>query len=137
MSPHTYQQWLAVAKQRASDAEAISKHQPQSVGSVYLAGYAIECSLKALLHRQGRPFPQHGNEGHNLKGLWEASGFRLCDLQDTKGIQTFFLQEWNTAWRYETTIPSNPGLAIADLMQGAKLLTGKIQTAVRRRPKRR
>ncbi|NES19004.1 MAG: hypothetical protein F6K41_08760 [Symploca sp. SIO3E6] len=137
MSPHSYQEWLAVANERALDAEAIHKNRPQSVCSVYLAGYAIECSLKALLQRQGKPFPKHGNEGHNLKALWEGSGFRLCDIQDSKGIQTFFIQKWDTALRYETSLPSNPGLTIADLIQGARQLTGKIQTAVRRRPKRR
>jgi len=32
-----------------------------------MAGYAIECSLKAYLQREGKPFPTSGSEGHNLK----------------------------------------------------------------------
>jgi hypothetical protein len=134
MAPTSPQGWISLANERAADAEAINKERPNSVGCVYMAGYAIECSLKALLQSKGKEFPKHGREGHHLVGLWKKSGFKLSDLEDNKGNQTFFLEQdkWNTALRYESSFPSSCGLEIADLIAGAKLLTGKIQTQVRR-----
>ncbi|WP_013320549.1 HEPN domain-containing protein [Gloeothece verrucosa] len=55
MSPNTYQEWLNVALERIADAEAIHKHNPNAIGAVYMAGYAIECSLKALLQKKAIP----------------------------------------------------------------------------------
>jgi hypothetical protein len=46
MAPNTSQEWIDVAKERAADVEALKQRQ---VGAVYMAGYAIECSLKAYL----------------------------------------------------------------------------------------
>lgn len=134
MSPTDAQGWIAVAKERGADAQAIYKERPNSVGCVYMAGYAIECSLKALLQRQNKGFPKHGQDGHNLAGLWQASGFKLAELNDSQGIKTFFLEKekWNTALRYETSVPNDLGLKIDDLMKGAMELTGWIQTRVRR-----
>ncbi len=130
MSPNTAQEWIAIAQERAADAEAMKTSRCTSVGSVYMAGYAIECSLKALLQSKGTPFPKHGNEGHNLRGLWEASNFRVSDLNDSKGTKAFFLQDWNTALRYELSCASS--LEVTELVDGAKELTSWIQTRIRR-----
>jgi hypothetical protein len=130
MSPNTAQDWIAIAQERAADAEAMKTSRCTSVGSVYMAGYAIECSLKALLQTKRTPFPKHGNEGHNLRGLWEASNFRLSDLNDSKGTKAFFLQDWNTALRYELSCASS--LGVTELVDGAKELTSWIQTQIRR-----
>lgn len=62
MTPTTAENWMAVANDRAMDAEAIEEKQPNSVGSVYMAGYAIECSLKALLQKRGIPTPTFGKD---------------------------------------------------------------------------
>jgi hypothetical protein len=132
MSPNTAQDWLAVAKERASDAEAIHKQYPNSVGAIYLAGYAIECTLKALLQKRGISYPTSGREGHNLQGLWKAARFQFSDLQDTQGTQTFFLEKWSTDLRYETALPVNIGLEVQELMTGAKHLSGRIRTEIRR-----
>jgi len=104
-----------------------------------MAGYAIECSLKALLQRKGIELPTHGKEGHHLAGLWKKSGFQYSDLKDSQGIQTFFLEpeKWNTGLRYETSLSNNLGLKTKDLIQGAKLLTGCIQAQVRRSKRRK
>ncbi|MEB3830617.1 hypothetical protein [Phormidium sp. CCY1219] len=69
MEPTTADDCSAVANERAADAEAIAKCRPTSVGSVYIAGYAIECSLKALLQKRGIPTPTSGALGHNLHKL--------------------------------------------------------------------
>jgi len=129
MNPSTPQEWIAIAIERAADAEAL-KQQNRSLGAVYMAGYAIECSLKAYLQREGKPVPAYGAEGHNLKALWKASGFHFCDLPDTEGEMTFYIESWNTELRYEFAfdfpVPSN------DLIEGAKRLTGWIHNRIRR-----
>ena len=135
MTPNTSEQWLDVAKERANDAQAIHKNRPNSIGAIYMAGYGIECSLKALLQHRGTGFPKHGSEGHNLRGLWAACKFRLSDLSDAKGSKTFFIENWDTSLRYESKFESS--LEITDLVEGAKQLTGWIQTQIRRTRRRK
>lgn len=130
MTPTTAGGWIAVANERAADAEAMKTQRATSVGPVYMAGYAIECSLKALLQRQGKSFPSYGQEGHNLRGLWEASGFRLSDLHDLNGTKAFFIRQWSTDLRYESSLVGS--LQVAELVDGARDLTGWIQARVRR-----
>ncbi|WP_017306032.1 hypothetical protein [Spirulina subsalsa] len=96
----------------------------------YLAGYAIECSLKALLQKRGTGFPKHGQQGHNLRGLWEAANFQLSDLADPTGAKTFYLEKWDTSLRYEVSCDSS--LSHQELVEGAKQLTVWIRTQVRR-----
>ncbi|NER00283.1 MAG: HEPN domain-containing protein, partial [Cyanothece sp. SIO2G6] len=100
-TPSTAEEWLSVSRDRGADANGIVQNRPTSVGSVYMAGYAIECSLKALLQARNQPFPKHGEQGHNLRNLWQSSGFRLSDLSDSKGAKAFFINQWNTSLRYE------------------------------------
>ncbi|MGL4501658.1 MAG: HEPN domain-containing protein [Planktothrix sp.] len=130
MQPTTVEDWIEIANNRAADAEAIRKVEETSVGSVYMAGYAIECSLKALLRSQNTPFPKSGREGHNLKGLWDSCGFKLSDIKDPTGAQTFFIDNWNTSLRYQSTCGSH--LKVPELLKGSQKLTGWIQTQIRR-----
>ncbi|OLT61426.1 HEPN domain-containing protein [Moorena bouillonii] len=125
MVPNNYKDWLDIANERAADAEAILKNRSQSIGSVYMAGYAIESSLKALLRSRNKSFPKHGNQGHNLRGLWEAAGFRLSDIRDSTGAKTFFIENWDTSLRYQITC--NSSLTMAELVDGAKQLTNFIK----------
>jgi HEPN domain-containing protein len=134
MTPNTANEWMEIAKERAADAEAVKITRSASIGCVYMAGYAIECSLKALLQSTNRPFPKSGQEGHNLRKLWEEAGFRLSDLSDSTGAKTFFIENWDTSLRYELNFESS--LTMAELVDGAKQLTGWIQTRTRR-PRRR
>ena len=133
--PNSVEDWLSVATERGDDARANLNMRPGSVGPVYLAGYAIECSLKALLRAKGKPFPASRSAGHDLQGLWEACGFRLSDLRDSNGAKDFFIEEWSTDLRYETTPPER--LPAQELLTGAGDLTGWIQTRVRRERVRR
>ncbi len=137
MNPSTPEQWLAVAKERGAEAKIINENLPHSIGAVYLAGYAIECSLKAFLQKQNRGFPKYGNEGHNLKGLWRASNFRLSDLNDYNGSKTFFIENWETDLRYQTELELNSGLTEEELIKGAKELAGWIQQQIRRYQRRK
>ena len=41
MQPGTWEQWLNVAIERAQDADSIAKERSDSIGAVYIAGYAV------------------------------------------------------------------------------------------------
>ena len=71
----------------------------------------------------------HGKEGHNLRGLWHAAGFRLSDLSDSSGNQTYFINHWDTSLRYQTALDT--GHSVDDLIKGAQKLTGLIQQRLR------
>jgi HEPN domain len=131
----TENEWSSLARERAADAEAMATVRVTSIGCVYMAGYAVECSLKAFLQSQGKSFPTSGRDGHNLRKLWETSGFRLSDISDTAGAKAFFIAQWDTSLRYKLAYDSS--LTIEELVSGARLLTGWIQSQVRRRPRRR
>ncbi len=84
--PSTHSQWIEAARQRALDAETLLSGDGYSVGPVYMAGYALECSFKGLLRLRGENIPK-GKEGHNLMNLrslcnlpWSGirPGFRPC-----------------------------------------------------------
>ena len=136
MEPTTAQDWIIVAEQRLADARAILKERPDSVGSVYMAGYAIECALKGLLQKRGIASPKRGQEGHDLMGLLKTSGLRMSEINDPKGIKTFFIQEWTTDWRYETSLP-NGGMELSELVEGAAQLLGWIKLQIRPRRRRK
>ncbi len=129
--PQTHQAWHDTAVERAADADAMLPERQISVGSVYMAGYAVECMLKAYLQKTNRPRATRGREGHNLKGLWRSAGFRLSDIADHSGAKTYFLQDWDTALRYQSTteeLTHSPG----ELVAAAKQLTGWIANQLRR-----
>jgi hypothetical protein len=94
-----------------------------------MAGYVIECYLKAYLQKNGISQPPHGKEGHNLRGLWSAAGFRLSDLIDSDGNQTYLINNWDTRLRYQTALES--GLSAAGLVKGAQTVAGLIQKRLR------
>jgi HEPN domain-containing protein len=63
------------AIERYDDALVLRK-AGRLVGATYLAGYSVECMLKALLHTTVSPAKKHevdkwfrGSDGHNLEGL--------------------------------------------------------------------
>lgn len=129
--PTSAEDWCAIAEERVSDARALSENAPQSVGSVYMAGYGIECSLKALHKRRNMPFPSARAEGHDLRGLWESLGFKLSDIRDdSNGAKTYFVDRWSTDLRYEKAV--DVPLPSAELVKGAGALTGWILTRVKR-----
>ncbi|MGK7889578.1 MAG: HEPN domain-containing protein [Leptolyngbyaceae cyanobacterium] len=133
--PSTAEEWLCIATERGADADAIIKSGNTSIGSIYLAGYAIECSLKALLQAKNQPFPKHGEQGHNLRNLWRSSGFCLSDISDSKGTKAFFIDQWSTSLRYEKSLESS--LSPEELVDGAKQLTGWIQRQIRKKGRKR
>ncbi len=128
--PANAEEWIEVAHQRAADAESMLPARGQSVGPVYMAGYAIECALKGFLARNNIARPRMGPEGHNLRRLWKASRFRLRDLSDSQGFKSFYLELWSTDLRYASRLDSD--LETAQLVAGAGQLFGWIQKQIRR-----
>ncbi|RLB95418.1 MAG: hypothetical protein DRH50_04245 [Deltaproteobacteria bacterium] len=135
-APSTTDEWMAVARERGADAEAVISSRAASIGSVYMAGYAIECAIKGYLQHKGIPRPTSGQDGHNLKGLWLQAGFRLADLKDPVGVKTFFIQKWSTDFRYLVSIPQDMADP-ADLVNAAKKVAGWIQAQIKRQRRRR
>ncbi len=135
MDPANAEEWIEVANQRAMDAAAMLPVREQSVGPVYMAGYAVECALKAYLDRNDIQRPRMGPEGHNLRRLWAASGFRRRDLNDRRGFKSFYLERWSTDLRYASHLDSE--LETTELVDGARQLSGWIQKQIRRRSRRR
>ena len=128
MEPNTPEKWIEVAKERSQDAGILHSGN-RSLGAVYMAGYSIECYLKAYLQKNGKSQPPRGKEGHNLRGLWSAAGFRISDLSDSDGHQTYFIESWDTQLRYQTAL--GLGLSGDELIKGAQKLTGLIQRRLR------
>jgi len=136
MGPTTVDQWIDVAKERSADACSLSSLRPGSVCCVYIAGYAVECYLKAYLQCCGKRFRKSGPGGHNLRSLWADSDFQLSDLQDDKGDRTFYINQWSTDLRYEVQMEAG-GLEFSQLVDGARKLCGWLNCQIRRRSKRR
>jgi HEPN domain-containing protein len=136
MAPNTFDDWIEVSRERQEDARALLSRK-NSVGPVYMAGYAVEASLKAFLKKVNIEFPRTGDEGHNLKGLWQQAGFRLKDIKDKNGERAFFVEEWRTGLRYEVS-PDVLHLRDSDsLVNAAGDLSGWIQNQIRRRRRKR
>jgi hypothetical protein len=130
MSPDRWEDWREVANKRMTDARSMLPSRTDSVGPVYMAGYAIECSLKALLQQRGSGFPTQGSEGHNLRGLWASAGFTLGDIPGSDGFSTYYVEAWCTDLRYAVT-ERFPGTC-DEMLTGAATLVGLIQTRLRR-----
>jgi len=129
--PTTASEWMVVARERGADAEAMLPERATSIGPVYMAGYAIECSIKAYLQKAGIPRPASGRDGHNLRGLWKAAGFRLSDLKDPYGHKSFFVETWTTDLRYQRQCPDSAEDSEA-LLKAAKELVGWLNAAIKR-----
>lgn len=128
--PTSVGEWVEVANERAGDARAMVESRNGSCGPTYMAGYAIECSLKALLLSLGRQFPSRGPRGHDLRALWHAADFSCRDLRDPQGDKTYFITQWSTDLRYCKIDPT--GRPAEHLVRAAMCLNGWIQTRIRR-----
>lgn len=109
MQPTTPRDFLKVALQRLSAAEAIMEMLRLTLEAQYIGGYAVECSLKALiLERTAEPDRTdalrqltHGAAYHRpevlLDRLRERDVFLTVEL--AKRMRRF---DWTTSLRYET-----------------------------------
>jgi hypothetical protein len=120
--------WASVledaARARATEANCLAA-SGHLCGAAYLAGYVIECKLKILLGKMGRPFPQSGRKGHDLLGLWQAAGLRY---EDIGGFRRAFLDYWSTSVRYTAVVESEH--APTDLLKGARELASYVSVRI-------
>lgn len=133
--PDTSKDWLEVANSRMGDALYLAAGDANHVGCVYIAGYAIECGLKAYLQHIGKARPTMGADGHNLRALWASCNFVLADLNDKNGSKSYFMSGWTTALRYQSKL--NCEIEPTELVQGAQKILARLCTQIRRKKSRK
>lgn len=109
-------QFLAAAREYRKQVETM-RDSPARFG-LYLAGYVIECRLKASICERyavnttddaeeriardlGRRYRLTGADGHNLELLWRLAG---CQAEVGPGMlqqQWLLVANWDVSWRYE------------------------------------
>jgi len=95
-------QFYRAAKQRFEDAEVLLKAQ-RTTGAIYLAGYCVECMLKALIiARSKTPKQFRGEKGHDFESL-KAQYFQSGGTFPRVVSQAFArVTTWKVSGRYES-----------------------------------
>src|SRR4029077_2733610 len=102
------EQFQEFAKRRLAEAKLLaSEHHPS--GAYYLAGYAVECALKAIIAAQFRAneLPEKGLVNsiytHNLSELLRLTGLQ-AELQAENELATNWdiVKRWSENARYAT-----------------------------------
>lgn len=100
-------QFVRAAGLRLDSAELLRKNG-MNADSIYLAGYAVECALKALL-LSTYPFPKRrgvtfqGAGWHNYARLREELHRRRIDLPSNIMREFRRVHTWSNELRYETS----------------------------------
>ena len=103
-----------LARQRVREARQLLRARAPS-GAYYLAGYAVECGLKACIARrtQRYEFPSRHtvNESHthDLEKLLRLAGLERALAQDTRtraalGLNWDTVKDWTAQTRYDVAI---------------------------------
>lgn len=96
--------------QRFEDARLLLIRAGRTTGAIYLAGYGVECLLKALVlsvvpaaHRQSVVNNFRGARAHNFDWL-KARYFAYGGAQYPPAISKAFalVNTWDTEWRYRS-----------------------------------
>ena len=107
------QEFQKLAKNRLKDAKALLQAK-RFDAAYYLAGYAIECALKACIARKTNKYDFPPNRktidqfySHDLRDLISAAGLTLefeSKLKENNSFQLFWtvVKNWNEKSRYET-----------------------------------
>jgi HEPN domain-containing protein len=108
-----------LAEMRLSDAKSLLDTRRNNAGAYYMAGYAVECAIKACIARnQGQyPFPQKLREKdvnsqyytHDVEVLMDTAGLRPqlsaeCLVNPVLQANWALVGSWNEQFRYETAI---------------------------------
>ena len=96
------------AIERIREAKVLIKSDQKTAGAIYLAGYGVECILKALILNDTNPVDQgrvlqlfRGNKAHDfnwLKDLYLRSGG--AQIPANMAIELSRVSSWSTAMRY-------------------------------------
>jgi hypothetical protein len=104
----------AISRQRRREAAALL-HASMFTGSYYLAGYSVECALKACIAKRTRKhdFPDKRLASdcwtHDLEKLVQVAGLAPQLAKDTVSspalqINWAIVKDWSEAARYDLTI---------------------------------
>jgi len=104
-------QFQRLAEERVRDAEALL-NAGQWSGAYYLAGYAVECALKACIAKQTKlhDFPDKDrvlrSYSHRIEALVEEAGFKIARDRDAVanvalGDNWSAVKDWDEKSRYE------------------------------------
>ena len=117
--------YIRVAERRLEDAEFLhggGRVRRRQTGAVYLAGYAVECGLKALLLSRSpagaQPADLYSHSLLSLRDGCERAGVNL-NAGDRRRIRR--LAHWDTQLRYDLG-DTDPSEAAAFLKDAAVLL---------------
>lgn len=100
-----------LAEDRTRDAETLLNASQWS-GAYYLAGYAVECGLKACIARLTNEYDYPNKElaqrcyTHNIETLVEVAGLKLDRQADTMsnaalGAYWLIAKDWDEKARYQ------------------------------------
>jgi len=102
----------SLAELRISEAKILLSNRKEQ-GAYYLAGYAVECALKACIAKKTKKFqfpPKDAKEvySHNLEKLVEAAGLKDQRDREMKSNPSFAanwntVKDWTEESRYKTT----------------------------------
>ena len=109
MAPLNRREFQRLADLRLQEADSLLKNKHPS-GAYYLAGYAVECALKACIAKQTKryEFPDRRKVQqswtHKLDELVNLTGL-AADLVKDADLETNWttVKDWNEEKRYETT----------------------------------
>jgi HEPN domain-containing protein len=126
--PITRKDLQALAEARLADAQILFRHKRYDA-AYYLAGYAVECALKACVAKKTKrhDFPAKKDTDkahtHDLQALLSLSGVgeQLNDFHDdpTLGKQWSIVKQWSEASRYYKSGNERAG-AIISAVSGAQ-----------------
>ena len=100
-------------------------------GAYYLAGYAVECALKACIAKQTRryEFPDKQRVGdsytHDLTKLVRIAGLKDVLEQEIESDQALFanwdiVKEWSEGTRYQTDVSERRSRELYSAITGRK-----------------
>ena len=101
--------FLRAGANRLKEAQFLLRHSAYTTAAVYLAGYAVECTFKALI-LANEPVARHaatmnsfrGIRGHNFEWLHEPLDKRRVHLPAAMTKELARVNGWRTDLRYDT-----------------------------------
>src|SRR5262249_283990 len=103
-----------VALQRFEDAQILLEND-RTTGAMYLAGYTVECGLKALLlaNVPSRQHPNlvrsfYGKIGHDLEWLKKELRRRGVEIPPETADHLRRVTTWSTHMRYDPALQTKP-----------------------------
>ena len=108
MVDSTAKKFIRAARQRFAAANKLLALE-LNIEAVYLAGYTVECALKALLIERTAPRRRRrlideafrGRRGHDFEMLRQMLRRLSCHLPPDVALQMTRVQTWSTDLRYQ------------------------------------